>query len=407
MKKIFFLFCFVLVVTGSFAQYKYDNVLYKTVYTQDICKELNSHPGYLLIDVRTPGEYADTASRGLNIGRFRNAVNMEVSELGKHIGEILAYKDKPVFVYCSHSQRSRKASKLLADSGFTQVFNINGGMTGVRELPLAGNDCIYDKLETNTVYNIISASDLCSKISKAPKNIFLLDVRNDSAFDHISLDAKINAFGYFKNSTHIALADLENNLSKIPAGKEIIVIDLFGRDAVKAAELLKHHNYSNVSILPEGLDRMNSTNSKDLPCLSTAYVTHIPYRIINTQDLKSFLETTKDFLFLDARTTEEFTNKHKNYWQNIGHLQNAVNIPLADLENQWEKISAWKTKPVIIYVFGSGTAMYEAANILAKKGFTDIRVLQGGIFNIGWTAANIKGYSSLAELRVDVPLENQ
>lgn len=406
MKKKCLLFCALLVTCGSFAQYKNDNVLYKTVYTQDICKELNSHPGYLLLDVRTPGEYADTSSRGLNLGRFKNAVNMEVIELGKRIAEINTYKDKPVFVYCSHSQRSRRASKMLADSGFTQVFNINGGMTGIRQLPLAGNGCVYDKLETKNVYGIISASDLCTKISESAKNIFLLDVRNDSAFKHISPDAKINAFGFFKNATHIALADLEAGLSGLPAGKEIIVLDLFGGDAAKAAELLKRNNFSNVSILLEGLDRMNSTNSKDLPCLSWAYETNIPYKIINAQELKSFLETTKDFLFLDARTTEEFKNIHKNAWQNIGHLQNAVNIPTADLESQWEKISAYKTKPVIIYVFGSGTAAHEAANALAKKGFTDIRVLQGGIFNIGWTAANIKGYSSLAALRVDVPVEN-
>ena len=138
-----------------------------------------------------------------------------------------------------------------------------------------------------------------------------------------------------------------------------------------------------------------------------AYITNLPYKIINAQELKPFLETTRDYLFLDARTTEEFNNKHKNYWQNIGHLNNAINIPVTDMENNWEKIAAYKTKPVIVYVFSSGTVAHEAANTLVKKGFTNILVLQGGIFNIGWTAANVKGFSSLAKLRVDVPAENQ
>jgi rhodanese-related sulfurtransferase len=406
MKKICILICVAVLSATCFAQYKNDNVLFKTVYMQDLCTELNNNPGSLFLDVRTAGEYADTSARGSNIGRFKNAVNIEVSELGKRIAELNAYKDKPVFIYCSHSQRSRRASKMLADSGFTKVFNVNGGMTGLRQLPVKDNTCVYDKLESNNTYNIISAADLCTKISRSSKNIFLLDVRNDSAFKHISLDAKTNAFGYFKNSVNIPLAELEANISKVPAGKEIMIIDLFGGDAGKAAQLLKKNNYQHVSVLLEGLDRLLHTDSKTLPCLSSAYVSNLPYRIINAQELKPFLEKTKDYVFLDARTTEEFTNKHKNYWQNIGHIDNAVNIPVTDLETQWNKIEGYKTKPVVVYVFSSGTAAHEAANILVKKGFTNVLVLQGGIFNIGWTAANIKGYASLAKLRVDIPADS-
>jgi rhodanese-related sulfurtransferase len=406
MKKIPVLLCLTLVGASVLAQYKNDNVLYKTVYTQDLCNELNKQPGHLLLDVRTPGEYADTSMMGMNIGSFKNAVNIEVRELGNRIAEISAYKDKPVFVYCSHSQRSRRASKMLADSGFTHVFNINGGMTGVRQLPVTGNECLYDKLTSANTYNIISPVELCNKISSSA-NIFLLDVRDDSAFKHISTDAKVNSFGYFKNSTHIPLSNLEADLSRVPTGKEIIIIDLYGDKAADAAELLKRKNYKNVSVLLEGIDRVISTDRRTLTCLPAAYVSNLPYKIINAQELKPFMETTKDFLFLDARTKEEFTNRHKNYWQNIGHLKNAVNIPAAEMESQWQTIEAYKTRPVIVYVFGNGVLAHETANTLVKKGFTNVMVLQGGIFNIGWTAANVKGFSSLAGLRTDIPAENQ
>ena len=123
MKKIALLFLTALFVKANFAQYKNDNLLYKTVYTTDLCKELNNSPGYLLLDVRTPGEYADTSSMGMNIGRFLDAINIEIANVGSRLSEINAYKNKPVFVYCSHSQRSRRASKMLADSGFTRVVN--------------------------------------------------------------------------------------------------------------------------------------------------------------------------------------------------------------------------------------------------------------------------------------------
>lgn len=407
MKKLSFLFCLALITGYGFGQYKNDNVLYKAVFTEELCKEINSHPGALLLDVRSPGEFADTSSRGSNLGRFKNAVNLDIRELGNRLSEINAYKDKPVFVYCSHSQRSRRASKMLADSGFTQVFNINAGMTGLRQLPASANKCLYDKLESKNAYNIISAANLCDKISKQAKNIFLLDVRNDSAFRHISLDARVNAYGCFKNSVNIPLSDLEAGLSKIPPGKEIIIIDLFGNDAAKAAELLKNKNYASVSVLLEGIDRLLHTDRKTLACLPAAYISNIPYKIINAQELKAFSETVKDYLFLDVRTTEEFTNTHKNNWQNTGHLLNAVNIPSTDLEKQWGKIAGFKNKPVLLYAFSSNTSVYEAAGALVNKGFTNVMVLQGGIFNVGWTAANISGFSSLAKLRVDVPAENQ
>ncbi len=406
MKKLYILFCTAWLSLTGFAQYKYDNVLFKTVFLQDLCNELNSHPGAFLLDVRSPGEYADTSFMAMNLGRFKNAYNIEARELGKRIGEISNYKDKPVFVYCSHSQRSRRASKMLADSGFTQVFNINGGITGLRQLPAASNTCLYNKFETKKTYNIISATDLCNKISKARNDIFLLDVRDDSAFNHISPDARMNAYGYFKNTVHIPLADLEKQISNVPTGKEIIITDIFGDDATQAAELLKTKNYQNVSVLLEGYDRLLYTDPAQLPCMASAYVSKLPYKMINAQQLQGFLATTKEYLFLDARTTEEFTNKHKNYWQNLGHLQNAINIPAADISNQWAKIENYKTKPVIVYVFTGGAAAHETADALVKRGFTNVMVLQGGIFNIGWTAANIKGFVSLAGLRADIPAEN-
>src|SRR6185369_15557412 len=114
-------------------------------------------PGYLLLDVRSEGEYEDTSMMGMNIGRFKDAKNINVRELGQHIGELAAYKDKPVFVYCSHSQRSRRASKMLADSGFTNVININGGMTGILQLPTSGNECVFKQLTTKNNFAMLSA----------------------------------------------------------------------------------------------------------------------------------------------------------------------------------------------------------------------------------------------------------
>lgn len=37
-------------------------------------------------------------------------------------------KAKPVFVYCAGGVRSGKASKLMAELGFTSIYNLDGGI---------------------------------------------------------------------------------------------------------------------------------------------------------------------------------------------------------------------------------------------------------------------------------------
>ncbi|RYE21039.1 MAG: rhodanese-like domain-containing protein, partial [Sphingobacteriaceae bacterium] len=71
------LFLLLLCSVPAFAQYRYDNVSYRTVFPQDLCRELEKNPGYVLLDVRTAGEYADTSSYGaLNIGHLDGAINV-------------------------------------------------------------------------------------------------------------------------------------------------------------------------------------------------------------------------------------------------------------------------------------------------------------------------------------------
>ena len=114
MKKLIFISITLLALQQLCAQFRYDNKLYKTVFWEDICRELQRQPDPLFLDVRSMGEYSDTSNMaGMNIGRLKGAVNIDVRQLPNRLGELEAFKGKPVFVYCSHSQRSRRASKLL------------------------------------------------------------------------------------------------------------------------------------------------------------------------------------------------------------------------------------------------------------------------------------------------------
>lgn len=69
-----------------------------------------------LVDVRTPGEYAN--------GTIRHAVNIPVDNLRSRIGEL--DKNKKVYIFCQIGLRGYLAERILAQNGFESV-NLSGG----------------------------------------------------------------------------------------------------------------------------------------------------------------------------------------------------------------------------------------------------------------------------------------
>jgi 3-mercaptopyruvate sulfurtransferase SseA len=92
-----------LITSTANAQFKADNVKYTTVFPQELCKALMANQGYTLLDVRSQGEFDDTlsSSEDLNIGHIKDALHIDIRQLPRRWKELLAYKDKPLFIYCS------------------------------------------------------------------------------------------------------------------------------------------------------------------------------------------------------------------------------------------------------------------------------------------------------------------
>ena len=76
--------------------------------------------GALLLDVREPDEYSEVHAP--------NATLIPLGQLGARLGEIAAYKDRPVAVMCRSGRRSAKAVQLLQEAGYRQVSNVAGGI---------------------------------------------------------------------------------------------------------------------------------------------------------------------------------------------------------------------------------------------------------------------------------------
>ncbi len=406
-KSLLLLVAMVCMLQATEAQYKFDNKSYTTVYLNDLCDSLNNHPDRLILDVRSPEEFADTsAAVRYNIGHLKGAVNIDINELGKRWKEIAAYQNKPVFIYCSHSQRSRICSKLLADSGFTQVYNINGAMTWINLLKGTQVPCLNNLYKTNNSFTLVSPQE-CLSLLESKKGLYMLDVRNDSAFRGISRDESENVLGRLKNSVNIPLSRLSTSLNEVPMNRPIMVVADNGSNTNAAAKILTDNGFREVYASFNGLIQWLSLPAEAIQGSKKVWEHHSPFTTLTAEEFDHVMAQKPETLLLDIRPEAEFTNQEKkNTWKNRGHINNALNIPGNVLGSRLAEINDHRKKPIILYAFNSGPEVFEAAKLLAVNGFTKVQVLMGGLWDLRWKAANIKGLSHLMTWVVDVPADN-
>jgi rhodanese-related sulfurtransferase/DNA-directed RNA polymerase subunit RPC12/RpoP len=106
-------------------------VHFKTIQPSMLCQYIADHPNVVLLDVRTKEEFEGKADP--NYGTLKNAINVPVQELEKNISTLVPYKDKEIIVYCSHSHRSPRACYILTQNGFSNVTNMAGGMSVMKD----------------------------------------------------------------------------------------------------------------------------------------------------------------------------------------------------------------------------------------------------------------------------------
>lgn len=104
---------------GSAVEMKQDRKFVQ-VSAAEAQKMLAEEEGYILLDVRTPKEYAD--------GHIPNAVNLPNETIGKEPPTILSDKEQRIFVYCRSGRRSQDAAAKLAAMGYTNIVDFGGIM---------------------------------------------------------------------------------------------------------------------------------------------------------------------------------------------------------------------------------------------------------------------------------------
>jgi phage shock protein E len=81
---------------------------------------------FMLIDVRSPGEYAG--------GHLEGSINVPLDEFTRRITELVPDKATPIVLCCASGARSGAAAGWLQQQGYTQVSN--GGGVGTLAMQL-------------------------------------------------------------------------------------------------------------------------------------------------------------------------------------------------------------------------------------------------------------------------------
>ncbi len=93
--------------------------------------------------------------------------------------------------------------------------------------------------------------------------------------------------------------------------------------------------------------------------------------MLGVEELKRRVAGQQDVLVLDVRTAADFVGEQ-------GHIAGATNIPLEALEARLDEMTAHLERPIAL-VCRTDRRSAKAATLLARRGFADVHVVQGGM----------------------------
>ena len=84
----------------------------------DIVKIMEENKDYVIVDVRTPDEYAE--------GHIPNAINIQNETINETVYNKLKDKNQLILIYCRSGSRSRQAAYKMQKLGYTNIVEFGG-----------------------------------------------------------------------------------------------------------------------------------------------------------------------------------------------------------------------------------------------------------------------------------------
>jgi rhodanese-related sulfurtransferase len=392
MKKLLPLFMLFFFVSALQAQNTYREITLPEL----MKKYQKDASNIVIVDVRSDGEYYDTLARfkNGNIGRIKGVKHIEVQQLDKpeSIKLLEPYKDKEIYLICSHSFRSRNASNILTRNGFPNVNNVQGGMTEWYRryeelLPYRSS------LETTVKYKNISSAQLNEMMAK--NNDFLLigiNIVPRNFFD--SAGQKILQFyPNFKKAVFFNESDSAKilGLAKKNGGKPIVLYNNLGAGAAEMADYLVSEGIPNVQYLVGGVNYFleYAANKNLLKQTTSSLKSGNTVQFITPVYFCEQMASKNNVTVIDLRQDSLFLKVSRGIKSDYKYVQSSQNFPASKGAEEFAKAYPDKKKPYLFISRNSSEGL-EMADQLSKMGYS-INWLLGGIPRFDWYTINLEG----------------
>jgi rhodanese-related sulfurtransferase len=280
--------------------------------------------------------------------------------------------------------------------GYTNVTNLGGGLGAWKNasLPVVGWVNWPATWATYLAglpegYHLVRADVLNTQLVETPP--FLLDVREAG---------ELEQNGYIDGAVHIPIRDLLNNLDKLPAKDQPIVIYCAsGHRGALGMVALQMLGYTNVKNLGGGL---NAWKRAELPVVMgvpeapvagempvfneallrdlNAFISGMPdsFYFVTAPNLNTELAESNPPLIIDVRSQGE--------WDETGVIAGSQLIIINDLLADMSLLPADKDTPIVV-LCASGHRGAIGMMALRMLGYTNVRNLGGGLN--AWVAAEL------------------
>jgi rhodanese-related sulfurtransferase len=358
----------------------------------------------VIVDVRSNGEYYDSAARfkSGNIGRIKGVKHIDVQDLNKpeSLKLLEQYKDKEIYLLCSHSYRSRNASNILTRNGFAHVNNVQGGMT---EWYRRYDELLpyRDALETSVRYKNISSAQLYEMMSRKTPFLFIgINIVPRTFFDSASLHY-MPYYPTFKNAVFFYESDSAKilDLAKKNKGKPVVLFNNFSNGAAEMADYLAGEGVENVQYLVGGLTYfMEYAANNNLVNEASAMLTSKnSVRFVSAGFACGDINRkVGGAAFIDLRSDTLFNRVNRGIKNDYTHIKGSANFPFSKGASEFEISYPDKKRPYL-FISRNGNEGIELADQLSKKGY-QVYWLIGGIARYDWYTINMETFGCGDEL---------
>ena len=114
MKKLISVALFIILLTGC----GQNNEGYVSISAEEAKELMDKSENYIILDVRTKEEYDEV--------HIPDAILIPDTEIADRAEDELTDKEQLIFVYCRSGNRSKKASAMLSQMGYTNIKEFGG-----------------------------------------------------------------------------------------------------------------------------------------------------------------------------------------------------------------------------------------------------------------------------------------